>query len=388
MDKYPWINFTVNLQLLSYQTWIHLGECLSKCEHISKIPLKPSISAEIHKVYLAKGVWATTAIEGNTLTEEEVRLRIEKKLDLPPSREYLGQEIDSILQLCNEIMNNVANGKQPLIRIEEICRYNKVILNKVPLREYVIPGEFRKYPVVVGSYKAVDHSDIPELMKRLCNWLDGPDFQIKGLPAIINSIIKATIAHLYIAWIHPFGDGNGRTARILEFAILATSGVPFPAAQLLSNHYNATRNEYYIQLDMASKKNDTSGFLAYVIQGFRDGLVEQLKYIFQRVLDISWENFVHDTFREHKHTEDTAKRRRTLAIELFRQPEPVAMDKLITMSQKTIDLYQNRSHMTLSRDLKDLIELDLIEKTDKGYRAKKEKMLIFLPVRAPLIDKK
>lgn len=388
MDKYPWINFTANLKVLSYQAWIQLGECFSKCEHISRIPLKPSISAEMHKVYLAKGVLATTAIEGNTLTEEQVRLLMEKKLELPRSKEYLGQEIDNILQLCNEIINNVANGKQPSITIEEICRYNKIILDKVPLQEYVIPGKFRTYPVTVGSYRAVDHNDAVELMNRLCDWLNSPDFQIKELPTIINSIIKAIIAHLYIAWIHPFGDGNGRTARILEFAILLSSGVPSPAAQLLSNHYNATRNEYYIQLDRASKKNNISEFLSYAIQGFRDGLVDQLKYIFNQVLDISWENFVHDTYREHKHTEDTAKRRRTLAIELFRQPEPVAVDKLITMTQKTIELYQNRSHMTLSRDLKDLIGLDLIEKTDKGYRAKKEKLLAFLPVRALVMDNK
>lgn len=388
MDKYPWINFTVNLKVLSYQAWIQLGECFSKCEHISRIPLKPSIAAEMHKVYLAKGVLATTAIEGNTLTEEQVRLLMEKKLELPRSKEYLGQEIDNILQLCNGIINNVANGKQPSITIEEICRYNKVILDKVPLQEYVIPGKFRTYPVTVGSYRAVDHNDAVELMNRLCDWLNSPDFQIKELPTIINSIIKAIIAHLYIAWIHPFGDGNGRTARILEFAILLSSGVPSPAAQLLSNHYNATRNEYYIQLDRASKKNDISEFLSYAIQGFRDGLVDQLKYIFNQVLDISWENFVHDTYREHKHTEDTAKRRRTLAIELFRQPEPVAIDKLITMAQKTIELYQNRSHMTLSRDLKDLIGLDLVEKTDKGYRVKKEKLLAFLPVRALVMDTK
>ncbi len=387
MDKYPWINFTANLKALSYQAWIQLGECFSKCEHISRIPLKPSISAEMHKVYLAKGVLATTAIEGNTLTEEQVRLLIEKKLELPRSKEYLGQEIDNILQLCNEIINNVANGRQSLITIEEICRYNTVILNKVPLQDYVIPGKFRTYPVGVGSYKAVDHNDVPELMNSLCDWLNSLDFQIKELPAIINSIIKAIIAHLYIAWIHPFGDGNGRTARILEFAILSSSGVPSPAAQLLSNHYNATRNEYYIQLDMASKKNDISGFLTYAIQGFRDGLVDQLRYIFYQVLDISWENFVHDTFREHKHTEETAKRRRTLAIDLFQQPEPVAIDKLISISPKTVELYQNRSHMTLLRDVKDLMRLDLIEKTDKGYKTKREKMLAFLPARAPVIDK-
>ena len=45
-------------------------------------------------------------------------------------------------------------------------------------------------------------------------------------------LVRAMMAHLYLAWIHTFGDGNGRTARLLEFLILARSGkVPLPAAR-------------------------------------------------------------------------------------------------------------------------------------------------------------
>lgn len=376
MDKYPWINFSFNLDLLPYTTWIQLGECVSKSEHIANIPLSPSISAEMHQVYLAKGVLATTAIEGNTLTEEQVRLIMENKLTLPPSREYLKQEIDNILQLCNEIMTNTSSGKQFLVTIDEICRYNKIILNNVPYQDYVIPGEFRKYPVGVGSYRAVDYNDIAPLMERLCVWLNSSEFQInKNLP-LINSIIKAIIAHLYIAWIHPFGDGNGRVGRILEFAILLNSGIPSPAAHLLSNHYNLTRNEYYRQLDLASKKNDIFNFMSYAIQGFRDGLAEQIQYIFLHVFQISWENFVYGTFKEYKHSESTTKRRRALVFELSRQIEPMTIEKL-----KTTELYLGKSHMTLLRDLNDLVRMGLITKTDKGYRATMEKMLAFLPRR-------
>jgi len=70
-DKYPWITFKVDLQKLSYRTWIQLGECLSKCEHLAQIPLKPITAQEMHKLYLAKGVSATTSIEGNTLSEHK-----------------------------------------------------------------------------------------------------------------------------------------------------------------------------------------------------------------------------------------------------------------------------------------------------------------------------
>jgi Fic family protein len=89
----------------------------------------------------------------------------------------------------------------------------------------------------------------------------------------VYAILKAVVAHLYLAWIHPFGDGNGRTARLVEFQILLSSGVPSPAAHLLSNHYNQTRSEYYRQLDRASKSGgELAPFIEYGARGFVAGL--------------------------------------------------------------------------------------------------------------------
>jgi len=248
IEKYPWITFEINLKKLPFKTWIQLGECLSKCEHIAQIPLKPSTAQEMHKIYLAKGVSATTSIEGNTLSEEQVRQIIDNKLTLPDSKKYLKQEVDNILELCNEIKNTISREEKVIISVDEIKRFNKTILKNVPCHDYVIPGEFRKVPVVAGTYKAVAQNDIQHLMTQLCDWLNGDYFKIQNVHPIISSILKAIVAHLYIEWIHPFGDGNGRVGRLLEFAILMSSEVPSPAAHLLSNHYNATRNEYYILL--------------------------------------------------------------------------------------------------------------------------------------------
>ena len=50
-----------------------VGEAVSKIEHIAGVPLEPESARALHEVYLAKGALATTAIEGNTLSEEEVR---------------------------------------------------------------------------------------------------------------------------------------------------------------------------------------------------------------------------------------------------------------------------------------------------------------------------
>jgi hypothetical protein len=82
---------------------MNLGEAASKCEHIAGVPLRPLVAHELHQLYLAKGVLGTTAIEGNTLSEEQVRQILKGELKLPPSKEYLQQEIENILQACNEI---------------------------------------------------------------------------------------------------------------------------------------------------------------------------------------------------------------------------------------------------------------------------------------------
>jgi Fic family protein len=336
----------------------------------------------MHKVYMAKGVQATTAIEGNTLSEAEVRLKMENKLLLPPSKEYLGREVGNVIQLCNEIRDRLASGQDIPITVDEICRYNAVILQNVPVAEHVVPGRFREVVVGVGNYRAPDPAVVPEMMTRLCDWLNGSYFTVDETMPAVNSIVKAIVAHLYMAWIHPFGDGNGRTARILEFAILLRSGMPTPAAHLLSNHYNATRAEYYRQLGMASKKQDPCDFIGYAVQGLLDGLREQLEYVFAQVLSISWESFVYETFRSYKHHESVTKRRRTLALELSRRPQPVPEEKAEELRQVLIDVYRDKTTKTVLRDLKELVELKLIEKTEQGYQALVSRILAFVPVPA------
>src|SRR5450759_19000 len=91
-QSHPWVSFLLDLRRVPYDIWVMLGECQSQCEHIAGTPLRPDVSELLHTIYLAKGVAATTAIEGNTLSEEQVRQQIQGKLTVPPSKEYLKQE--------------------------------------------------------------------------------------------------------------------------------------------------------------------------------------------------------------------------------------------------------------------------------------------------------
>ena len=238
---------------------------------MSRALLSPAAAAELLQVYLTKGMLATTAIEGNTLSEEEVRGILDGTLDLPPSREYLEKEIENVLAAYNLARQELLEDPDLPFTIERLREYNRLILDGLEVEESVTPGALRTHSVVVGSYRAAPAEDVEYLLTRLCQWLNSNDFDAPDAPELAAplAIVKAIVAHLYLAWIHPFGDGNGRTARLLELQILLTAGFPVPTCQLLSNHYNQTRTEYYRQLALSSRKPDgLLSFLAYAVQGF------------------------------------------------------------------------------------------------------------------------
>lgn len=357
--------------------WIALGEAQSKCHHIAGVPLQPEVAKELHHIYLARGLLATTAIEGNTLTEQEVRDRIENKRALPPSREYLGKEIDNILEACEGILENIKARKLVPLTVDLLKTLNKMVLRDLKLEPEVAPGNVRRHSVGVGPYLGAPAEDCEHLLEKLCDWLNSSDFVGGEEDAVIYGLIKSIVAHVYLAWIHPFGDGNGRTARLLEVKFLLEAGVPSAAAHLLSNHYNLTRTEYYRQLDQTSKsKGDLIPFIQYAVSGFVDELRGQIEAIQRQQLRVSWINFVHETFGSQK----TTAHRRQLAIVLamsrrggfvkaadIRQLDPEIAAELAKKTTKTV-----------TRDLNRLKRMDLIESGPEGYRARTEKMLAFL----------
>ena len=293
------ITFGLDLRAAPPSLWAQLGEAKSKSQHVARALLSPTIARELMEVYLAKGVLATTAIEGNTLSEDEVRDILEGRLQLPPSREYLQTEIENVIAAYNESYGQIVAEPDKPLTVAWLERFNELILDGLELEDGVVPGELRTSSVVVGTYRAAPARNCEYLLERLCEWLNGSDFEAPSeTPELAAplAIVKAIIGHLYIAWIHPFGDGNGRTARLLELQILIRAGFPAPACQLLSNHYNLTRSAYSRQLDSSSRAHDEISFLNYATQGLIDQLREQLGFIRLQQLADRWEQFVYQTF--------------------------------------------------------------------------------------------
>jgi Fic family protein len=381
-ETHPWIDFRVDLRPTSPELWMLLGEARSKIDHIAKSLLNPEVAREMHIVFLAKGVLATTAIEGNTLSEADARRRIEGDLDLPPSQEYLGREIDNIITAFNEIKNELVSGVAPAMSRATIENYNRLILKDLELEDGVVPGEIPSHSVGVGGYLGAPREDCKFLLDRLSQWLNGSDFAPRSSQWMLPmALIKAIMAHLYLAWIHPFGDGNGRTARLMELRILLEAGVPTPATHLLSNHYNQTRTEYYRQLRLASKSGgDVLPFLQYALQGFVDGLREQLHTIREQQFGDRWEQYVYQQFGR---TNSRARlRQRQLVLEMSKFDEPLPRASLRKLSAPLVEMYHDKTDKTLTRDINAVVKMGLIRRHGREYVPNKHVIEAFLPVTA------
>lgn len=380
--SHPWITFRLDLRDASPAFWVTLGECQSKCEHISGVPLRPDVALTLHQVYLAKGAWGTTAIEGNTLSEEEVLKHVEGKLDVPPSKEYLKQEIDNIIKESNRMLERIQKGERLALTPQRIKEINGSALRRLTLEPGVISGEIRNYSVGVMNYRGAPAKDCEYLFGRLCDWLNGPDFEPKaGLGRIHMAILKAIIGHLYIEWIHGFGDGNGRTGRLVEVQMLLAEGVPSPACHLLSNHYNLTRREYLRHLRAASESGGkVIPFLQYALAGFVDGLKEQIAYIRQLHIEVAWLNYIHEVFH-HQNTR-AAARQKALILDISEKTIPVPLGEMDQVSPRVAKAYAGMHPRTCSRDVDALKAKGLLVLDGSGYRANQSLMEQFLPIKS------
>lgn len=382
--SHPWLRFRINLGKAPPAFWIVLGECQSKCEHISGVPIRPDVATTLHHVYLAKGAWGTTAIEGNTLSEAEVLRHVQGDLQVPPEKEYLKQEIDNIIQEANQMLEKIQRREPLVLSLERIKEINKIVLRDLAVEAGVEPGKVRKYSVGVMGYRGAPFEDCEHLLSRLCDWLNGPDFEpTDGLGRIHMAILKAIIGHLYIEWIHAFGDGNGRTGRLLEVQILLAAGVPSPACHLLSNHYNLSRREYLKQLRMASDSGgNTIPFVTYALEGFLDGLKGQLAHIRKLQMEFAWLNYVHDYFRNQP--TKAAQRQKTLLLDIFEKVSAVPVSEIDQISPRVAKAYAGLHVRTPFRDVDALLEKGLLVREGKTVRANQDLVAGFLPIKAVL----
>ncbi|MDR3609964.1 MAG: Fic family protein [Ignavibacteriaceae bacterium] len=368
MQDFSHISFRGNWDYTKNSLY-YLGQINATMSAISITPLLPDYHRQLLHISLQKGARATTAIEGNTLTEEEIE-EIQNGKSLPPSKEYQEIEVKNILEAYTKIRNDIIlENKSDLISPDLIKRFNYMVGKNLGEHFGGNPGQFRSRNVFVGTYKAPDYEDVPELINKLCKFLRNEFHYDKG-QKFGSAIIEAIITHVYLEWIHPFEDGNGRTGRLLEFYLLLRAGNPDIASHVLSNHYNNTRIEYYRQLDKANKSGNLSEFIEYALLGFRDGLMNIITIIQTNLLTIAWQKLVYDMFSDINYRVQNVfkrKRRTLLHLPIFKE---LSMDEIFFQNAELSKEYASLSKMTLKRELEEFLQMKLLVKSDGDkYRA-------------------
>jgi Fic family protein len=287
----------------------------------------------------------STHIEGTALSFEQAKSILEGK-------KVAGVSRDDEKELLNykKAMDFISKylGKEDPIS-EGIIRELHKILVKGVRGENAEPGNYRKIQnYVVNSrtrevvYTPPGPLDVPHLMREFTEWVN------KSVD--VSSILVAGIAQFQFVHIHPFIDGNGRTARILSTLILYKTGYDFKRLFTISEYYDKDRPAYYQAIQSVRRRNmDMTSWLEYFVEGLRS----QMSEIRQKGEEI----IKHDTLlKEAKKTG-------------INQRQEKALKQLIRKGKITVNEYQAIAgciRRTSQRDLEDLVAKGIIKTVAKS----------------------
>ena len=212
---------------------------------VSSVKLSRSVSGKLRKNSKKKSSYASNKIEGNPLSEvqvSEVIDRDERKHLLKPEQEVRNY------YLALNYLEDKAKKKEKFSKelILDVQRYVEkgASKEKIGLRGPMPPGVlFAVYDSETGNpdYIPPEYSDIPVLLDELVEYVNMTDD---------HPLIVAAIVHYQLVTIHPFEDGNGRTARLLSGYILDSNGYGFNGIGSLEEYFAYDIGEYYQSIQM------------------------------------------------------------------------------------------------------------------------------------------
>jgi len=182
-------------------------------EVIMSAPLIPAWEAKFRKEAIERTVHHGTHLEGNRLTNEEVKDVLDGKDVLARERDI--QEIinyRNVLKFIEGIAQQMASAKNYFLTLEGLLEVHRITTERLLPPE--ASGKFRLTQVVIRnaqtgqiSYTPPPAAEMPFLIEDLINWINSAETKE------MHPVIKAGIIHYEISRIHPFLDGNGRTGR-------------------------------------------------------------------------------------------------------------------------------------------------------------------------------
>ncbi len=240
-------------------------------ETVVDLPILPELSSRLEPDIMYSSISGTAMIEGNPITGEDVK-RIADGEDVEGYTQKDKQEIKNLI-LAYNWLQDTGTPDEPFHITEAIIKeLHKIITNDIP-HENNLPGQYRNGLVHVGNKAHGGRYtppkivvDIKNLMVELIDWINSEEI-IK-----LDPFLRASLAHYHFCLIHPFWDGNGRTARIIEALILQSSGIKYVPKEL-SNYYYRNVDNYYTAFSKSIKlKKDVTPFVEFMLSATVESL--------------------------------------------------------------------------------------------------------------------
>lgn len=225
-----------------------IGESLGKLSLLNK-----QQDLRLRRIHRIQTIHGSLAIEGNTLSEEQISTILDGKPVVAPPREV--QEVRNAIKAYDEFQSWNPASKTDLLKAHEILMTGLIDA----------PGQYRTRGVDVGGAGKIVHvappaKRVPELMTKLLDCLKKTDE---------HALIKSCVFHYEFEFIHPFADGNGRMGRLWQTLLLTRWNQLFADIPVESMVY-AHQQEYYDTIAQSSKDGQSTAFITFTLKMILD----------------------------------------------------------------------------------------------------------------------
>lgn len=328
---------------------------ISKIEAVEEVirhaPILPLWEKEFREDAIVRSVYHGTHIEGNMLQKDEALNVLKGKDVMARARDI--QEVINYRKVI-DFIDQQAKEQHVQITEELIKKIHGIVVDKILPPEQA--GEYRTKQVVIKNsengevtFKPPIPVEVPYLMKEFIGWIN------RTTKEDLHPILKAGIGHHEFVRIHPFSDGNGRVGRSLATLLLQMGGFDIRRFFSLEEYYDRDSLMYYESLQKATN-GDMTAWLEY----FTYGAAVEFEKIKDKILRLSKDAKLKEKFggRQIFLTERQVK-----IIEYIQEIGYL-------QNQAFGSLFPDLSEDSILRDIKDLIEKDLIKKVGKTKAAR------------------
>jgi Fic family protein len=347
-----------DLKLLNPAFDSPLTDLIIELDHLRRKELRgtthPSVFFQLKRLFHTLESIGSARIEGNNTTIAEY---IETKLEGGKSTNQNIIEINNIEKAMTFIEDSISDYPINRFFLSQIHTLIVDGLTPPPQGEGdTTPGQYRKNNLKIhkSSHLPPDWIMVDDYMNELLEFIEQDDNAKYDL-------IKAAIAHHRFVWIHPFGNGNGRTVRLFTYAMLVKAGFNVNIGRIINPTavFCSNRTDYYnylAQADIGSKEGLTA-WIMYVLEGLKLEIekIDKLSdytYLSKEILVPMLKVSV-----DRKYITE-------LEAKVLRR----VIDEQVIQADDIKDIFKGKSSSEISRQIKRLIDKKMLHPEQEGGR--------------------